>query len=96
MTPIIVDADEHPRPDTTVEQLGKLKGVNGPDLSVTAGNASGVNDGAAALLVLSEEAAKKQGLNPKARVVAMAAAVSSRASWASARRRPGRCWPAPD
>jgi acetyl-CoA acetyltransferase len=52
--PIIVDRDEHPRPGTTAEQLAKLKGVNGPDLSVTAGNASGVNDGAAALLVASE------------------------------------------
>jgi acetyl-CoA C-acetyltransferase len=71
--PIVVETDEHPRPGTTIEQLTKLKGVNGPDLSVTAGNASGVNDGAAALLVLSEEAAKKQGLTPKARVVAMAA-----------------------
>jgi acetyl-CoA acyltransferase len=45
--PITVDTDEHPRPGTTAEQLGRLKGVNGPDLSVTAGNASGVNDGAA-------------------------------------------------
>ena len=72
--PIVVDADEHPRPETTLAQLGKLKGVNGPDLSVTAGNASGVNDGAAALAILSEQAAKAQGLTPKARVVAMAAA----------------------
>ena len=72
--PILVDADEHPRPETTLAQLGKLKGVNGPDLSVTAGNASGVNDGAAALAILSEQAAKAQGLTPKARVVAMAAA----------------------
>ena len=72
--PILVDADEHPRPETTLAQLGKLKGVNGPDLSVTAGNASGVNDGAAALAILSEQAAKAQGLTPKARVIAMAAA----------------------
>ncbi|MGO1068810.1 3-oxoadipyl-CoA thiolase [Lysobacter sp. CA199] len=71
--PIVVDTDEHPRPDTTVEQLARLKGVNGPDLSVTAGNASGVNDGAAALLLLSADEAKKQGLTPKARVVGMAA-----------------------
>jgi acetyl-CoA C-acetyltransferase len=72
--PIIVDRDEHPRPGTTIDQLSRLKGVNGPDLSVTAGNASGVNDGAAALVVASEAAAKAQGLTPKARIVAMAAA----------------------
>ncbi len=72
--PIIVDRDEHPRPGTTAEQLAKLKGVNGPDLSVTPGNASGVNDGAAALLVASEMTARAQGLTPKARIVAMAAA----------------------
>ena len=72
--PLVVDRDEHPRPGTTAEQLAKLRGVNGPDLSVTAGNASGVNDGAAALLIASEAAAKAQGLTPKARIVAMAAA----------------------
>jgi acetyl-CoA C-acetyltransferase len=72
--PIVVSVDEHPRPDTTPAQLAKLGGVNGKDLSVTAGNASGVNDGAAALMVMSEKAAKAQGMTPKARVVAMAAA----------------------
>jgi acetyl-CoA C-acetyltransferase len=72
--PLVVDTDEHPRPGTTIEQLARLKGINGPELSVTAGNASGVNDGAAALLVLSEDAARKQGMTPKARIVAMAAA----------------------
>ena len=72
--PIVVAVDEHPRPGTTVETLGKLRGVNGPDLTVTAGNASGVNDGAAALVIASEATAKAQGLTPKARVVAMAAA----------------------
>ena len=72
--PLTVDTDEHPRPGTTAEQLAKLRGVNGPDLSVTAGNASGVNDGAAALLIASEATARAQGLTPKARVVAMAAA----------------------
>ncbi|RID93253.1 3-oxoadipyl-CoA thiolase [Gemmobacter lutimaris] len=72
--PIIVAVDEHPRPGTTAESLAKLKGVNGPDLSVTAGNASGVNDGAAALAILSEQAARAQGLTPKACIVAMAAA----------------------
>ena len=71
---LIVAADEHPRPGTTAEQLAKLKGVNGPDLTVTAGNASGVNDGAAALAILSGAAAERQGLVPKARIVAMAAA----------------------
>jgi len=71
---LVVDTDEHPRPGTTAEQLAKLKGVNGPDLSVTAGNASGVNDGAAALAILSEKAALAQGMTPRARIVAMAAA----------------------
>lgn len=71
---IIVDRDEHPRPGTTIDKLGKLRGINGPDLTVTAGNASGVNDGAAALLIASEEAAKTHKLTPIARVVAMSAA----------------------
>ena len=72
--PLVVSVDEHPRPGTTAEQLSKLKGVNGPDLTVTAGNASGVNDGAAALVIASEAAAREQGLTPRARIVAMAAA----------------------
>jgi len=72
--PLVVDTDEHPRPETTLESLGKLKGVNGPDLSVTAGNASGVNDGACALLLASEASARANGLTPRARIVAMAAA----------------------
>ncbi|HCL63379.1 MAG TPA: 3-oxoadipyl-CoA thiolase [Rhizobium sp.] len=72
--PLVVSVDEHPRPGTTAEQLAKLKGVNGPDLSVTAGNASGVNDGAAALAIASEAMAREQGLVPRARIVAMAAA----------------------
>ena len=72
--PKLFDTDEHPRPDTTLEQLAKLKGINGPDLTVTAGNASGVNDGACALLIASEAAARTHGLTPKARVVAMATA----------------------
>ncbi len=72
--PIVVDTDEHPRPGTDVEKLGKLKGVNGPELTVTAGNASGVNDGAAALLLASGAAAEKNGLTPMARVVGMSAA----------------------
>lgn len=69
-----VDTDEHPRPDTTLADLAKLKGVNGPALTVTAGNASGVNDGACALIVASEAAAKAHGLTPKARIVATAVA----------------------
>ena len=71
---IVVDTDEHPRPGTTAEQLSRLKGVNGPDKSVTAGNASGVNDGAAALLLASEAAAKANGLTPMARIVGMSVA----------------------
>ena len=71
---LVVNTDEHPRPGTDAGTLARLKGVNGPDLSVTPGNASGVNDGAAALIVASEEAARAQGLEPMARVVAMAAA----------------------
>ena len=70
----LFDTDEHPRPDTTLEQLAKLKGINGPDLTVTAGNASGVNDGACALLIASAAAAKQHGLIPGARIVAMATA----------------------
>ena len=70
----VFDTDEHPRPDTTPEMLAKLKGINGPSLSVTAGNASGVNDGACALLLASEAAAQKNGLTPLARVVGMATA----------------------
>lgn len=69
-----VDTDEHPRPETTVENLAKLKGVNGADLTVTAGNASGVNDGACAVLLASESAAAQFGLTPRARVVGMATA----------------------
>ena len=72
--PIIVDTDEHPRPGTSAEKLGGLRGVNGPDLTVTAGNASGVNDGAAAMLIASEAAATKNNLTPMARVVSMQAA----------------------
>ena len=68
------DTDEHPRPETTLEMLSKLKGVNGPDLTVTAGNASGVNDGACALVLASEQAASRHGLKPRARVVGIAAA----------------------
>jgi len=71
---VIVDRDEHPRPGSTLEKLGKLRGINGADLTVTAGNASGVNDGAAAMLLASEAGVKDHGLTPIARVVAMSAA----------------------
>jgi 3-oxoadipyl-CoA thiolase len=72
--PIQVKLDEHPRPETTLEALAKLKGVVKPEGTVTAGNASGVNDGACALLLASEEAVKRYQLSPKARVVASAVA----------------------
>jgi 3-oxoadipyl-CoA thiolase len=71
--PLVVDRDEHPR-ETSVEALGKLKPIVRPDGTVTAGNASGVNDGAAALIVATEEAAKRNGLTPRARVVGAAVA----------------------
>ncbi|MCL6687309.1 3-oxoadipyl-CoA thiolase [Pseudomonas sp. R3.Fl] len=70
----VVDTDEHPRPDTTAEALAKLKPVNGPDKTVTAGNASGVNDGSVALILASAEAVKKHGLKPRAKVLGMASA----------------------
>ena len=71
--PIIVDRDEHPRA-TTMEALGALKPIVRPDGTVTAGNASGVNDGAAAMIVASEAAAARHGLTPRARIVSMAVA----------------------
>jgi acetyl-CoA C-acetyltransferase len=70
---IVVSKDEHPR-ETSMEALAKLKGVVRPDGTVTAGNASGVNDGACALIVAGEAAAARHGLTPRARVVAMATA----------------------
>ncbi|MBS7844143.1 3-oxoadipyl-CoA thiolase [Pseudomonas sp. 13B_2.1_Bac1] len=69
----VVEHDEHPR-DTTLDALAKLKPVNGPDKTVTAGNASGVNDGAAALILASADAVKKHGLTARARVLGMASA----------------------
>ena len=71
---VTVDCDEHPRADTTLEALARLKGVVRADGSVTAGNSSGINDGAAALLLASEAAAKRHGLTPRARVVGGAVA----------------------
>jgi 3-oxoadipyl-CoA thiolase len=72
--PIIVDRDEHPRPDTSAAALAKLKPAFAADGTVTAGNASGINDGAAALLVVESERARALGLKPYARIVATAVA----------------------
>jgi acetyl-CoA acyltransferase len=72
--PLHVRVDEHPRPETTLEALAKLKPFVKPNGTITAGNASGVNDGACALLLASEAGAKRHGLAPKARIVAAAAA----------------------
>jgi acetyl-CoA acetyltransferase family protein len=72
--PILFCTDEHPRADTSLAALAKLPGVVKPGGTVTAGNASGINDGACALLLASESAAKRHGLTPKARVVAAASA----------------------
>jgi 3-oxoadipyl-CoA thiolase len=71
---IKVDKDEHPRPDTTLEQLAKLRAPFRTPGTVTAGNASGVNDGAAALIIASEAAVKTHGLTPRARILGMASA----------------------
>jgi 3-oxoadipyl-CoA thiolase len=72
--PIVVDKDEHPRPDTTLEALAKLKPFVRNPGTITAGNASGVNDGAAAMIIASEKAAKEHGLTPYARILGMASA----------------------
>ncbi len=71
---IVVDKDEHPRPETTLEALGKLPTPFRQGGSVTAGNASGVNDGAAAMFIASEAGAKRNGLTPRARIIGMASA----------------------
>jgi hypothetical protein len=70
----VFDTDEHPRPDTSIEMLAKLKGVVTPSGTVTAGNASGINDGACAILIASSSAAERFGLTPRARIVGMAMA----------------------
>lgn len=71
---VVIDRDEHLRPDTTLQTLEGLKPVNGPGKTVTAGNASGVNDGAAAMILASAEAVSKYGLKPRAKVLGMASA----------------------
>ncbi|MGH8714633.1 MAG: 3-oxoadipyl-CoA thiolase [Casimicrobiaceae bacterium] len=72
--PLRVATDEHPRPDTTLEALARLKGIVRPDGTVTAGNASGINDGACAVVIASDAAARQLKLQPMARVVAAAVA----------------------
>ncbi len=72
--PVVVSADEHPRPDTSAETLAKLKPIVRADGTVTAGNASGVNDGAAALLLASADAVARYGLTPIAKILGMASA----------------------
>jgi len=72
--PILIDCDEHLRPETTLEALSKLKPIVRENGTVTAGNASGVNDGAAALIIASEEAARRHGLIPRARILGYATA----------------------
>ena len=72
--PLIIDTDEHPRPGSTIEGLAKLRPIVRADGTITAGNASGINDGACAMLLASESAAKSHGLEPLARVVAWATA----------------------
>src|SRR6266566_2560503 len=72
--PVVVDKDEHPRPETTLEGLAKLRPFVRNPGTITAGNASGVNDGAAAMILASEQAAKAHGLTPQARILGMAAA----------------------
>jgi len=72
--PMLIDRDEHVRPETTLEVLSKLKPIVRENGTVTAGNASGVNDGAAALIIASEEAARRHGLTPRARILGYATA----------------------
>jgi 3-oxoadipyl-CoA thiolase len=72
--PVPFGTDEHPRPDSTLEVLAKLKCLFPPDGTVTAGNASGVNDGAAAMILASEAAVKRHGLTPRARILGIASA----------------------
>jgi acetyl-CoA C-acetyltransferase len=69
---VVVDTDEHPRADATLESLGKLRAVFKPDGSVTVGNASSINDGASATVLMERKAAEKKGLKPLARLVAYA------------------------
>ena len=87
--PIIIDKDEHPRPETPREKLGQLKPAFKQDGSVTAGNSSGINDGSSALLIVSEDVVKKLGLSPMAEVCSMAVASVSVPATRKALRRAG-------
>ena len=90
----VFDTDEHPRPETTIEGLAKLKGVVSHDGTVTAGNASGINDGACALLIASAAAAGQFGLTPRARIVGMATAgVAPRIMGFGPSPATKKCWP---
>ena len=87
-----VTRDDGPRPGTTLEKLAELKPAFDPEGTVTAGNSCPLNDGAAAVLVMSAEKAEALGLKPRARIVASSSSRSARRSWASARsRRSRRC-----
>ena len=87
----LVSRDEHPRPSTTLEMLAKLKPVVREGGTVTAGNASGINDGAAALLIASESAVKQHGLTPRARILGMPPPAwnTHHGNWAPAPQRSG-------
>ena len=92
----VFDTDEHPRADTTLEGLAKLPGAFRDGGSVTAGNSSGINDGANAMILASEAAVKKYGFTPRAESSPRQLPACRRASWASARcRRRARCWRSP-
>ena len=94
--PVVVDTDEHPRPGSTIDALAKLKPIVRQGGSITAGNASGINDGACALLIASEAAAKRHELEPMARVIAWAAAgVEPRIMGVDRCRRRRRCCRSP-
>ena len=75
---VVIDTDEHPRASTTLEGLSKLKPVVKAEGTVTAGNASGINDGAAALLIASDEAVQAYNLKPRAKIIASTAGVEPR------------------
>ena len=93
----VVSRDDGPRPDTTLEKLAQLKPAFRPDGEVTAGNACPLNDGAAAVVVMSDTRAAELGITPLARIVVdRRSPASTRRSWASARsRRAARRWPGP-
>ena len=94
--PVVVDTDEHPRASTTLEGLTKLKPVVKADGTVTAGNASGINDGAAALLIASDKAVQHYSLKPRAKIIGSTVVGVSHALWALVRhQRLKSYWPTP-